>query len=434
MWIYWGKILIGMGHNMQKNIRIITVGIVLVSVSLFGAYWVQQYLQRSRASATPPTTSFLVAGPKVNPGDSFDLTMQINPNLTPFFSFDVAFTYDPTKVSLKVQDPATILSNITPLSTKDDGMVDVQLLTGPERTSINTETHTIRLTGLRVNGQNDPFIGRDPLKMVKISFVMNQGQSLPLEFKWVDPDPAKVNASDSYEKKNLTYTGEEPTTPPTQPTTPPNLGSNSATGGSGSNTVTPIPFPTSPAGGVNVATTTTINERKDLLYINSIVMYQAPFRYEQNMKLERGSYTLTVGAKVYVKMGSGMVIGLICNEDTCGSKKRGQFMYTSPQFPLKAEFSEMKQTVTIPDDADSKEYTLRIFCEDGSECEIDYISLEDAWGSERVKNTQFDGSQEINDPRRQPADWEIDATANMYGSIDPAFGKDGALMINNPAK
>jgi len=40
----------------------------------------------------------------------------------------------------------------------------------------------------------------------------------------------------------------------------------------------------------------------------------------------------------------------------------------------------------------------------------------------------------MSDPRSQPAEWEVDATANMYGSIDPAFGVNGALMINNPVK
>jgi hypothetical protein len=109
-------------------------------------------------------------------------------------------------------------------------------------------------------------------------------------------------------------------------------------------------------------------------------------------------------------------------------------MYVSPAFPVKDEFSEMTNTFIIPDDADGKQYLVRIFCEDGSECDIDYVSLEDAWGSQRILNTQFDGVQTVSDPRKQPTSWVIDATANLYGDVDPTFGVHGALMINNSAK
>ncbi|MFH0773815.1 MAG: hypothetical protein V1922_05910 [bacterium] len=423
---------------MQKNIRILIIGVVLVGVSLLGVYWLQQYLQRSRASATAPTTSFVIAGPKINPGDSFDLILQINPNLTPFFSFDIAFTYDPAKVSLKVTDVANILSNITPLSTKENEVVDVKLLTGTGNTSIDTNTHTVHITAIRDNGANDPFMGRDPIKMVKVSFVMNQGQALPLDFKWVDPDPAKTTTSDSFEKKDLSYTGEEPSPTP-GPTSVPPVGVATSTPVPGAvqptsayNALTPVP--TVIGGSGQEGSTTSIIERKDLLYINSIASYQAPFRYEQALKLEKGTYTLTVGAKMYVRKGRGMVIALICNETTCGSKRKGSPMYVSPGFPIKTEYSQMTNNVTIPEDADNKEYILRVFCEDGSECDIDYITFEDAWGSERLKNNNFTETQSIIDPRKQPTSWEVDSTANLYGSVDPSAGKNGALMINNSAK
>lgn len=188
------------------------------------------------------------------------------------------------------------------------------------------------------------------------------------------------------------------------------------------------------ASEIGAGETTPITERKDLLYINSIASYPSPFRYEQTFKLEKGTYSLRIGAKVYIRKGRGMSISLICNEDTCGEKKKNQTMYVSPIFPVKAEFSEMTGTITIPDNADYKEYLLRVYCEDGSECEIDYISLEDAWGSQRVHNDNFAETQKMIDPRKQPSSWTVDATANMYGSVDPATGKNGALMINNPAK
>ena len=188
-------------------------------------------------------------------------------------------------------------------------------------------------------------------------------------------------------------------------------------------------------GGVQPdGASTTITEQKDLLYINSIGSYPAPFRYEQSLKLEKGVYSLLIGAKLFVKRGRGMILALMCNEASCGAKKLGEFMYSSLSFPLKNEYSEMSDKITIPDDADNKEFLLRIFCEDGSECDIDYISLEDAWGSQRIKNTHFTEFEKMSDPRKQPVSWQVDSTANLYGSVDPAFGKNGALMINNPAK
>lgn len=474
---------------MQQSVKKIVIGVVLVGVSLFGAYWMQQYLQRSRASATAPTASFSIDGPTVNPGDSFDLIVQLNPNLTPFYSFDIAFTYDPAKVvpgtvEVSADSTSTLPASITPLSTKADGTVDVKLLSGEGTTNIDESTHTVRITAIRDNGANDPFSGRDILKVVKVAFTMKEGQTLPLDFKWIDPDPAKITISDSFEKKDLSYTGAPtPTTDnavpgstgapglteapaitpdvigggtkcgnvmcasnskcyqPPVPTCPPSANTCPALIQPPMICVTlgpdepPIPYTTPPGGGGGTdAVTTAITPRKDLLLINSIGTYPAPFRYEQVVKLEKGTYTLTLGAKMWTKRGSGLVIGFICNEDTCGNKKKGEFLLNTPSFPQKAAFSELKQSVTIPDDADNKEWKVRIFCEDGSECEIDYLSLEDAWGSERLSNPQFESGKEQYDPRSQPAEWEVDATANMYGTIDPAISNNGALTINNSSK
>ncbi len=457
---------------MHKNFRVVIIGAVFVTASFLVAYWAQQYMQRSRASATAPTSSFLIAGPKVNPGESFDLILQINPNLTPFYSFDVAFTYDAAKVTLKNTDPATVLSNITPLSTVAGGAVDVRLLTGNGSTAIDQNIHKVRITAIstkQANGENQPFSGSNDLTMVKVSFTMIQGQTLPLNFIWVDPDPTVNSDSDTFEKQNLRYMGpvETPTASPTDANTTPSptpkvCGSQICTASAacyqppkptcavaGCNpalppmicvTVNPSLRPTSavptPIGGYAApdGTTTTITERKDLLYINSIGTYQSPFRYEQPIKLEKGTYTLAIGAKLYEKRGRGLIIVLVCNENTCGKTARNQVIYSSPGFPLKPAFSEMKQTLTITDDVSNKATILRIFCEDGSECELDYVSIEDAWGSERVANSQFESGTQINDSRRQPNDWAVDATANMYGTVDPAGGVNGALLINNPAK
>jgi len=434
---------------MQKNIRIFIIGAVLVAVSWLGFSWIQNYLQRSRASAAPPLASFSIKGEKVNPGDSFDLTLFINPNLTPFYSFDLAFTYDPAKVSFTEKDPANLLSNITPLSSKGDGVVDVQLLKGVGTTSIDTNTHTVRISALRVSEKNEPFTGRDALQMVQVSFVMNEGQSTPLDFKWVDPDTAKTSPSDSFQKVDLSYTGEVPTATP-RPTSIAAVGAatgtpipvQSAPGGEssalsevqGGSPLAPTRIPTIMISSGKEGVTTFVRELSGMLYIDSLASYASPFRYEQSIKLPKGTYALLVGAKIYVRKERGVVVAVICNENTCGKKLRGQAMYVSSVFPVKADFSEMSDNIVIPDDADNKQYIFRIFCEDGSECEFDYISMEDAWGSQMLRNNHFGTAQQYKDVRMEPAGWTANATADYYSSVDPNYGYKGALMINNPAK
>lgn len=468
---------------MQKNIRISIIIAVLGITTLAVIYWVQSYLQKSRASSTPTASFAIAGGKKIAPGDSFDLVVQINPNLKRFYSFDLIFTFDPTKIVPK--DATNLVANIVAASS------DVSLLTNGTSVTVDVASHQgkVRVSGIRNTGNGDPFIGNTPIPLVNVSFTMNADAVLPFEIKWDVASKTDLPPPDSLSVENLNYTGIDPTatvgptsigsvgvptaTPkPNTPTAPaPTLnyiqcGADRCTtgyfcyyppvsdcyDGETCTEMTSVPYcklkdgkleltPTPPLGGVGtVASTTRVSARSDTLYVNSIVSYPAPLRYEQPLKLEKGNYIMTVWARMYAKRGTGLVIVLQCNEQSCGENadkkplKKNDVMYRTPTFPFKTEFSELKQGFTIPSSADNKEVMLRIYCEDGSECDIDYLSIEDAWGSERVKNNQFAEVQGMVDPRLQPSSWEVDSTANLYGSIDPAFGNNGALMINNPAK
>jgi hypothetical protein len=602
------------------------IGCILVAVVAGAIYWVQQYLRGTKASSVPMAQFALASGASISPGKPFELILQINPNLKTFYSFDLSFTYDQTKVT--PQDAANIASMIIPLSD------DVKILTSGTR--VDTVTHTVSVMGIRETGKNDPFMGNTPINLVKVLFNMNAASVLPVSFKW--NDTSRTSLPDTIEKKNMEYTGIEPT--PTPKVIPYTCGSDDFSGatinaskwnfwtsgggsvGTGGQATFYIPGNTTSKGssissknvvegdfsaevtikghstkdnkltsnlffqfansdwskavsilkaynkspgelvfgwteGVNVwkdlgkndgidhntavrakieriggtiklyydkldgagyklskqldnyytgqgtivmgvdmwgpdfpqasgifddysltcykpdvsvgpidvptatpkpgvttgpsptkgptptpviggagaeATTTSILSRGDTLYINSLVAYPAPFRYEQPIKLERGDYMLTLDAIVHVKRGSGLVLVLQCNEATCGTYKKNDVIFRTPTFPQKTEFSEYQQNVSIVDGPADKSLILRVFCEDGSECEIDKISLEDAWGSERVKNPQFAEFQKASDPRIQPNSWEIDATANMFGSVDKAMGTYGSLLINNSAE
>lgn len=469
---------------MHIKLKILTIIITLGLAVWFGVNWFVDYQRRSKASAAPPTVMLQIANAaQVAPGSPFDLIFAVNPNSTPFYSFNVTFTFDPTKVALA--DPANAEANIERM--KEDIIITKRVVSATD--------NTIQIQGLR---QGAPFIGGTTIEVAKISLVMKEGATLPLDFTWKDSTSLDVSP---IEKKNMSYNGQP--TPTTAPTGVGPIGVPTATpvpasggGGGTTPTATPVPIrcgnllcpsgqscltfpqPTctpqgicgeappprcsgsggipidpvtgQPIGGFGgstgggpkpvmgtagpVALTTKIFHRSDRLYINSLTTYPAPFRYEQTMKLEKGEYSLVVGGRVFVQRGAGMVIGIICDEPTCGSKKKNEFMYVSPRFPEKAEYSEMREKFSIPSDGDKKQYMLRVFCEDGSECDIDYIQLEDAWGSDRVKNPQFAEVDNTNNLRIQPQSWEFDETANLYGSVDPAGGNNGALVINNSAQ
>lgn len=470
---------------MQNKIRIVSLITVLGLAVLFGVYWFQSYLKGSKASTVPGVAFAIADGKKINPGDQFDILVQIIPNAKTFYSVDLGFTYDPTKV--QVQNESDLLANLTPLSTTNSDTVDVKFITSG--TSVNATTGRIKIMAVRENATNSPFIGgTDPISIVKVSFQMKPSAALPITFAW--DASSKTSLPDVIEKTNLTYTGIDPTVT-AGPTSKPSVGVPTVTTKPGGGTPTPYPTtsvvkcgidvcqtgffcyyppisdcvagetcidmfsdpyckqkdgkleltPTPPLGSAGkVASTTKIYERQDLLYINSIMTYPAPLRYEQQLKLEKGTYTLVMGARMFARRGTGLVLVIQCNESSCGEnddKKQlhqNDVIYRTPTFPMKTEFSELRQSFNVPMSVGDKQLVLRIYCEDGSECDIDYISLEDAWGSERIKNPQFAEVQKMNDPRKQPAFWIVDATANMYGSIDPAFGNRGALMINNSAK
>lgn len=465
---------------MQTKLKLLVLLAVAGVTVWFVVRWFVGYQQRSRASAAPPSVYLEIAEPKqVAPGSPLTLNFVVNPNSTPFYSFDVTFTYDATKVTLS--DEANLDANIERL--KDDVIIT--------KKTINVTDHTIQIQGLR---QGAPFIGGEPIKIAKIMLAMTAEAQLPLEFKWSTGTKLDVANID---KKDLIYNGE--VTPTPAPTGQGPIGVPTATpaptgaGGTPAPTPTAVPVQcgsllcpsgqtciTSPqptctpqgqcgeapaprcsgggggtgAGGMTgafgggagggpkpvmgtagpIGQTTKIYQRADRLYINSLTTYPAPFRYEQKLKLEKGDYMLVVAAKVFVQRGAGLVFGLICDETTCGPKKKNEFMFVSSRFPAKEEYSEMKEKITIPGDADNKQYTLRVFCEDGSECDIDYIQLEDVWGSDRIVNPQFAQIDTMSNLRIQPSAWEFDETANLYGSIDPAGGKDGALVINNSAQ
>ncbi len=173
----------------------------------------------------------------------------------------------------------------------------------------------------------------------------------------------------------------------------------------------------------------------DVLYVNSTTFDQAPLRYEQVIQLEKGEYILSASAFVYTLRGRGVLIAVACAESDCGDgKKLNDIFAKTDNFQEAATYIRREIPFTVTEGMNKKKLAVRVFVEDGSEADIDFISLTDVWGGEKLENYHFEKTQKVTDPRQYPQYWEADATGWMYGSIDPLKGKDGSLYINSSSR
>ena len=178
-----------------------------------------------------------------------------------------------------------------------------------------------------------------------------------------------------------------------------------------------------------------IESNGDILHINSTTFDQAPTRYEQVVNLEKGDYVLSWGTLTYTSRGREVLVVLACGESDCGDgKKLNDVIGQTPHFPLSTTFQRQEVTIHISDAGDKKKYVVRIFVEDGSEADFDYVSLTDIWGGEKLQDYHFNTVSKISSPRKYPDYWEMDMAGSIYGTIDTTKGKDGALYINSSSR
>jgi hypothetical protein len=173
----------------------------------------------------------------------------------------------------------------------------------------------------------------------------------------------------------------------------------------------------------------------DILHINSATFDATPFRYEQAVKLKKGDYILSGAARVYTAQGRGVLVTLACGESDCGGgKKLHQIIAQTPLFALSEDFQIQTITFSLPDVMQDKKLYVRIFAEDGSEADFDYVSLTDVWGGEFLTNWHFENYQKIASPRLYPQYWEMDAAGQVLSTVDKLQGVDGALFINSSSR
>lgn len=176
----------------------------------------------------------------------------------------------------------------------------------------------------------------------------------------------------------------------------------------------------------------TVKSNGDLININSSPLDRAPFRYEQQVVLDKGSYTLKGSALIYTSRGRGVLITLACGENDCGNgKKLNDIIAETPKFLVSTEYKEQSVDLTITEEGKNKKYMVRIFSEDGSEADFDYVSLTNQWDGEQLSNIHFAQTQDTSISRKFPQMWEIDAAGKLFGTVDPNKGVQGALYINS---
>lgn len=178
-----------------------------------------------------------------------------------------------------------------------------------------------------------------------------------------------------------------------------------------------------------------VESNGDILHINSVTFDQAPLRYEQTVKLEEGDYILSGAARVYTARGRGVLIALACGESTCGDgKKLNDIFGKTPLFALSTDFQRKETTIHISNNQKDKKLIVRIFVEDGSEADFDFVSLTDVWGGERLTNWHFYKTEKIISPRSYPQYWDMDDAGQVLSTIDKQQGVDGALFINSSSR
>lgn len=178
-----------------------------------------------------------------------------------------------------------------------------------------------------------------------------------------------------------------------------------------------------------------VTSQGDILYVNSTTFDQSPLRYEQIVQLEKGDYVLSASAIVYTLRGRGVLVAVSCAESDCGDgKKLNDIITKTPGFTDTATFVRKEVTFNISEKLDKKKLAIRVFVDDGSEADFDFISLTDIWGGEKLDNIHFDKTVKAASNRQYPQYWEGDTTGWMYANIDTQKGTDGSLYINSSSR
>lgn len=111
--------------------------------------------------------------------------------------------------------------------------------------------------------------------------------------------------------------------------------------------------------------------------------------FAQQVRIPKGSYTLSVNYNTVVYSGQGAYVGLVCASDSCGNGVTlNQTVGKNIDLSLNASFATKSQDISIPDGGSNKDYRIRIVVGDGSEVYLDNVSFSGG-GKEYVLNGDF---------------------------------------------
>jgi|GEM_PF-2300895 len=332
-------------------------------------------------------------------GTTFVLDVLVSTGGEQVKSADIIFTYDNTRI-VPQYTTGDVSANI---QIQPDSGFSQTLST--KSVDLAAKTMTAHLVANTSNGSPVPVQGTD-IKVIKVPFTVKT--DAPLGDMTFSTDAA--SAITSMLNRNILSSKPSYSVSVIMPAS----SSSSANGGGGE------PEPPDTVGN------------GDSLNINSTPLDPNPYRYEQYLKLEKGTYTLSAIIKPYIIKGRGILVTFACGESTCGGgRKLHDIMGKTPLFTTVGQYQEQSATVTVPDDGDNKKYAVRVFVEDGSEAEVDKVSLLDRGATEKLLNDHYPIGSRLSFPRKQPASWEFDIMGNIYGTILTDKGTSGALFINS---
>ncbi|MCX6732460.1 MAG: hypothetical protein NTV98_02880, partial [Candidatus Roizmanbacteria bacterium] len=168
--------------------------------------------------------------------------------------------------------------------------------------------------------------------------------------------------------------------------------------------------------------------------VGSLNVIGAEVRYDQDVVLPFGTYTLT--AKVYsvLAKNTGNKVSIICNSDTCAnSKKKGEEV-TSLTFAAGTDFASQTKSITLTGSGDDRHYLVRVSSGRGSEAYFDTVSLKNKAGKELIINGEFSSTASTSIMVQQPNSWgEGDNKAGYYyGSMSGDQFTQSLNIVSQP--
>src|SRR3989344_5584460 len=167
----------------KKTAIIVVILLTLLAGSIF---FLREMGKRSKAAPGVPTLSYSTNPATLQPGQNFDLILNVNPNGASLFAFELYTAFDPLKVEF--QNMTNLPQNITSQYLLVSSLVD-------------STNNMITITGTRTGSA---FSGNANLEIARVKMKVKSGASGAINFNW--NSNTKLGSDIAKELLNATFT------------------------------------------------------------------------------------------------------------------------------------------------------------------------------------------------------------------------------------